>query len=116
AVDFSLPDSVFNERSVYDSRKQIGVGLAKDAPVEADLRVPVPDRGVPAAIGYSQQSGIPSELGIIRSPYVGRTFIQPSDGARHAGVKRKHNANRKPVEGKRNVLIDNSIVRCTTSM
>jgi amidophosphoribosyltransferase len=115
-VYFSRPDSVFNDRSVYQSRKQIGVELAREAPVEADLVVPVPDSGVPAAIGYSQQSGIPFELGIIRSHYVGRTFIQPSDGARHAGVKRKHNANRKLVEGKRIVLIDDSIVRGTTSM
>ena len=115
-VYFSRPDSVFNDRSVYESRKMIGVELAKEAPCEADLVVPVPDSGVPAAIGYSQQSGIPFELGIIRSHYVGRTFIQPSDGARNAGVKRKHNANRKLVEGKRIVLIDDSIVRGTTSM
>ena len=115
-VYFSRPDSVLDDRSVYQSRKQIGVELAKEAPVEADLVVPVPDSGVPAAIGYSQQSGIPFELGIIRSHYVGRTFIQPSDGARHASVKRKHNANRKLVEGKRIVLIDDSIVRGTTSM
>jgi amidophosphoribosyltransferase len=115
-VYFSRPDSIFNDRSVYESRKQIGVELAKEAPCEADLVVPVPDSGVPAAIGYSQQSGIPFELGIIRSHYVGRTFIQPSDGARHSGVKRKHNANRKLVEGKRIVLIDDSIVRGTTSL
>jgi amidophosphoribosyltransferase len=115
-VYFSRPDSIFNQRSVYESRKMIGVELAKEAPVEADLVVPVPDSGVPAAIGYSQQSGIPFELGIIRSHYVGRTFIQPSDGARHAGVKRKHNANRALVEGKRIVLIDDSIVRGTTSL
>lgn len=115
-VYFSRPDSIFNRRSVYESRKQIGVELAKEEPVVADLVVPVPDSGVPAAIGYSQQSGIPFELGIIRSHYVGRTFIQPSDGARHAGVKRKHNANRALVEGKRIVLIDDSIVRGTTSL
>jgi amidophosphoribosyltransferase len=115
-VYFSRPDSVFNDRSVYESRRQIGVELAKESPVEADLVVPVPDSGVPAAIGYSHQSGIPFELGIIRSHYVGRTFITPSDGARHAGVKRKHNANRKLVEGKRVVLIDDSIVRGTTSL
>ncbi len=115
-VYFSRPDSVLDDRSVYESRKQIGAELAKEAPVVADLVVPVPDSGVPAAIGFSQQSGIPFELGIIRSHYVGRTFIQPSDGARHAGVKRKHNANRKLVEGKRIVLIDDSIVRGTTSM
>ncbi|MGX7895516.1 amidophosphoribosyltransferase [Tsuneonella sp. HG222] len=115
-VYFSRPDSIFNDRSVYRSRREIGVELAKEEPVEADLVVPVPDSGVPAAIGYSQESGIPFELGIIRSHYVGRTFIQPSDGARHSSVKRKHNANRALVEGKRIVLIDDSIVRGTTSL
>nr|WP_166176758.1 amidophosphoribosyltransferase [Altererythrobacter segetis] len=115
-VYFSRPDSIFNQRSVYESRKMIGVELAKEAPCEADLVVPVPDSGVPAAIGYSQQSGIPFELGIIRSHYVGRTFIQPSDSARNSGVKRKHNANRALVEGKKIVLIDDSIVRGTTSL
>lgn len=115
-VYFSRPDSVFNARSVYESRRAIGMELAKEAPCDADLVVPVPDSGVPAAIGYAQQAGLPFELGIIRSHYVGRTFIQPSDGARHAGVKRKHNANRAIVAGKRIVLIDDSIVRGTTSM
>ena len=115
-VYFSRPDSVMDGKSVYEVRKQIGVELAKEAPAEADLVIPVPDSGVPAAIGYGQQSGIPFELGIIRSHYVGRTFIQPSDGARHADVKRKHNANRAIVEGKRIILIDDSIVRGTTSM
>ncbi|MEO5597665.1 MAG: amidophosphoribosyltransferase [Novosphingobium sp.] len=115
-VYFSRPDSVLDGQSVYGVRKAIGVELAKEAPVEADLVIPVPDSGVPAAIGYAQQSGIPFELGIIRSHYVGRTFIQPSDGARNADVKRKHNANRALVEGKRIVLIDDSIVRGTTSM
>ena len=115
-VYFSRPDSVFAGRSVYEARKAIGEQLARENPVEADLVVPVPDSGVPAAIGYAQASGIPFELGIIRSHYVGRTFIQPSDGARHAGVKRKHNANRGLVEGKRIVLIDDSIVRGTTSL
>jgi amidophosphoribosyltransferase len=115
-VYFSRPDSVMDGNSVYAVRKQIGVELAKEAPAEADLVVPVPDSGVPAAIGYAQQSGIPFELGIVRSHYVGRTFIQPSDGARHADVKRKHNANRAMVEGKRIILIDDSIVRGTTSM
>ncbi len=115
-VYFSRPDSVFDNRSVYESRKNIGIELAKEAPCNAEIVVPVPDSGVPAAIGYAQQSGIPFELGIIRSHYVGRTFIQPSDGARHAGVKRKHNANRALVEGKSIVLIDDSIVRGTTSM
>lgn len=115
-VYFSRPDSVMGGQSVYEVRKRIGMELAKEAPAEADLVIPVPDSGVPAAIGYAQQSGIPFELGIIRSHYVGRTFIQPSDGARHADVKRKHNANRALVEGKRIVLIDDSIVRGTTSM
>lgn len=115
-VYFSRPDSLFAGRSVYEARKAIGAQLAIECPTEADLVVPVPDSGVPAAIGYSQQSGVPFELGIIRSHYVGRTFIQPSDGARHSGVKRKHNANRALVEGKRIVLIDDSIVRGTTSM
>jgi amidophosphoribosyltransferase len=115
-VYFSRPDSVFDGRSVYAARKAIGTQLALEAPIEADIVVPVPDSGVPAAIGYAEQSGIPFELGIIRSHYVGRTFIQPSDSARHAGVRRKHNANRKIVEGRRIVLIDDSIVRGTTSM
>ncbi len=115
-VYFSRPDSVMGGKSVYEVRKRIGMELAKEAPADADLVIPVPDSGVPAAIGYAQESGIPFELGIIRSHYVGRTFIQPSDGARHADVKRKHNANRAIVEGKRIVLIDDSIVRGTTSM
>ena len=113
---FSRPDSVFAGRSVYEARKAIGAQLAIEAPCEADLVVPVPDSGVPAAIGFAQQSGVPFELGIIRSHYVGRTFIQPSDGARHSSVKRKHNANRSLVAGKRIVLIDDSIVRGTTSL
>ena len=115
-VYFSRPDSVMGGKSVYAVRKQIGIELAKETEVEADLVVPVPDSGVPAAIGFAQQSGIPFELGIVRSHYVGRTFIQPSDGARHADVKRKHNANRAIVAGKRIVLIDDSIVRGTTSL
>ena len=115
-VYFSRPDSIMGGTSVYQARRQIGVELAKESPVEADLVVPVPDSGVPAAIGYAQQSGIPFELGIIRSHYVGRTFIQPSDGQRTSSVKRKHNANRALVEGKRIVLIDDSIVRGTTSL
>jgi amidophosphoribosyltransferase len=115
-VYFSRPDSVMGGQSVYEVRKAIGKELAKEAPAPADLVIPVPDSGVPAAIGYAQESGIPFELGIIRSHYVGRTFIQPSDGARHADVKRKHNANRALIEGKRIVLIDDSIVRGTTSL
>ncbi len=115
-VYFSRPDSVFAGRSVYEARKAIGSQLAIEAPCEADLVVPVPDSGVPAALGFAQSSGLPFELGIIRSHYVGRTFIQPGDGARHSSVKRKHNANRALVEGKRIVLIDDSIVRGTTSL
>ncbi|WP_114520100.1 amidophosphoribosyltransferase [Altererythrobacter sp. ZODW24] len=115
-VYFSRPDSIFDGRSVYEARKAIGMQLAIENHVDCDLVVPVPDSGVPAAIGYAQQSGVPFELGIIRSHYVGRTFIQPSDSARQSSVKRKHNANRGLVEGKRIVLIDDSIVRGTTSM
>ncbi len=115
-VYFSRPDSISEDRSVYSVRKAIGAELAQEDPVEADLVIPVPDSGVPAAIGYAQASGIPFELGIIRSHYVGRTFIQPGDKVRHLGVKLKHNANRKLIEGKRIVLVDDSIVRGTTSL
>ena len=115
-VYFSRPDSIFGGQSVYSVRKAIGEQLAIESPADVDLVIPVPDSGVPAAIGYAQQSGIPFELGIIRSHYVGRTFIQPSDGARNSSVKRKHNANRALVAGKRIVLIDDSIVRGTTSL
>ncbi len=115
-VYFSRPDSIVDGSSVYSVRKAIGAQLAIESPVRADLVIPVPDSGTPAAIGYAQQSGIPFELGIIRSHYVGRTFIQPSDGVRHLGVKLKHNANRALIEGKSVVLIDDSIVRGTTSL
>jgi len=115
-VYFSRPDSVMGGQSVYEVRKAIGRELAKESLADADIVIPVPDSGVPAALGYAQESGVPFELGIIRSHYVGRTFIQPSDGARNADVKRKHNANRAIVEGKRIVLIDDSIVRGTTSL
>ncbi|UZK66879.1 amidophosphoribosyltransferase [Sphingomonas sp. M1-B02] len=115
-VYFSRPDSIAEDRSVYSVRKAIGAQLAIESPIDADLIVPVPDSGVPAAIGYAQQSGIPFELGIIRSHYVGRTFIQPGDKVRHLGVKLKHNANRELIKGKRVVLVDDSIVRGTTSL
>lgn len=115
-VYFSRPDSIVDGASVYTVRKAIGAQLAIESPVHADLVIPVPDSGTPAAIGYAQQSGIPFELGIIRSHYVGRTFIQPGDQVRHLGVKLKHNANRALIEGKRIVLIDDSIVRGTTSL
>jgi len=115
-VYFSRPDSIIDGSSVYSVRKQIGVQLALESPVEADIVVPVPDSGTPAALGFAQQSGIPFELGIIRSHYVGRTFIQPGDQVRHLGVKLKHNANRPLIAGKKLVLIDDSIVRGTTSL
>lgn len=115
-VYFSRPDSIVDGTSIYSVRKAIGAQLAIENPADVDLVIPVPDSGVPAAIGYSQESGIPFELGIIRSHYVGRTFIQPGDKVRHLGVKLKHNANRALIEGKRIVLIDDSIVRGTTSL
>ncbi len=115
-VYFSRPDSMVEGASVYQVRKAIGAELARETPVEADMVVPVPDSGTPAAIGYAQESGIPFELGIIRSHYVGRTFIQPGDQIRNLGVKLKHNANRAMITGKRIVLIDDSIVRGTTSL
>jgi len=115
-VYFARPDSIMDGNSVYAVRKAIGAELAQESPADADLVIPVPDSGVPAAIGYAQQSGIPFELGIIRSHYVGRTFIQPGDKVRHLGVKLKHNANRTLIAGKSIVLIDDSIVRGTTSL
>ncbi len=115
-VYFSRPDSLLDGLSVYQVRKNIGAQLAIESPVEADVVIPVPDSGNPAAIGYAQQSGLPFELGIIRSHYVGRTFIQPGDAIRNLGVKLKHNANRAVIQGKRVVLIDDSIVRGTTSV
>ncbi|MHA6723733.1 amidophosphoribosyltransferase [Sphingomonas sp. RS2018] len=115
-VYFSRPDSISGEQSVYSVRKAIGAQLALEAGVDADLVIPVPDSGVPAAIGFSQASGQPFELGIIRSHYVGRTFIQPGDKVRHLGVKLKHNANRALIKGKRVILVDDSIVRGTTSL
>ncbi|SFV35351.1 amidophosphoribosyltransferase [Devosia crocina] len=115
-VYFARPDSMVSGRSVYKARKQMGINLAQEAPVEADVVVPVPDGGTPAAIGYAQQSGIPFELGIIRNHYVGRTFIEPTQQIRAFGVRLKHSANRAEIAGKRVVLIDDSIVRGTTSV
>src|SRR5215467_260629 len=115
-IYFARPDSVVGGRSVYDIRKRMGHQLATEAPGEADVVVPVPDSGVPAAIGYAQTSGIPYELGIIRNHYVGRTFIQPTQSIRELGVRMKHNANRAVIAGKRIVLIDDSLVRGTTSV
>ena len=114
-IYFSRPDSVVEGRSVYSARKRIGAELARESGVPCDLVVPVPDSGVPAAIGYAEEAGVPFELGIIRNHYVGRTFIEPTDSIRHLGVKLKHNANRATLAGKRVVLVDDSIVRGTTS-
>ncbi len=114
-VYFARPDSTVEGRNVYDVRKRIGAELASESPVSGDIVVPVPDSGTPAAIGFAQQAGLPFELGIIRNHYVGRTFIQPTESIRHMGVKLKHNANRRTIEGKRVVLVDDSIVRGTTS-
>jgi len=115
-IYFARPDSIVEGRSVYEARKNIGAELAREAPVDADVVVPVPDSGVPAAIGFAAEAGVPFELGIIRNHYVGRTFIQPSDTIRHLGVRLKHNPNRRQLEGKRVVLVDDSIVRGTTSV
>jgi amidophosphoribosyltransferase len=115
-IYFSRPDSIIGGRSVYEVRKNCGQELALEAPASADVVVPVPDSGVPAAMGYAQASGIPYELGIIRNHYVGRTFIEPTQHIRQLGVRLKHSANRAVVNGKRIVLIDDSIVRGTTSV
>jgi amidophosphoribosyltransferase len=115
-IYFSRPDSVLGGRSVYDVRKKMGRELALEAPCDADVVIPVPDSGVPAALGYAQELGRPFELGIIRNHYVGRTFIEPTQTIRALGVKLKHNANRAVIAGRRVVLVDDSIVRGTTSV
>ena len=114
-IYFSRPDSIVEGRGVYAVRKAIGAELARESPVDVDIVVPVPDSGVPAAIGFAESSGIRFELGIVRNHYVGRTFIQPSDQGRHLGVRLKHSANRGVLDGKRVLLVDDSIVRGTTS-
>jgi amidophosphoribosyltransferase len=114
-IYFARPDSMMEGTSVYDARKRIGAELARESPVPADVVIPVPDSGLPAAIGYAAEADIPFELGIIRNHYVGRTFIEPADHIRHLGVKLKHNANRAKIQGKRVILVDDSIVRGTTS-
>jgi amidophosphoribosyltransferase len=115
-IYFARPDSIVEGTSVYEARKRIGAELARESHVDADMVVPVPDSGVPAAIGYAQESGLPFELGIIRNHYVGRTFIEPTDQIRHLGVRLKHNASRANLSGKRVILVDDSIVRGTTSI
>jgi amidophosphoribosyltransferase len=114
-VYFSRPDSVVEGRSVYEIRKRMGQRLAEETAVAADVVVPVPDSGVPAAMGYAERSGLPYELGIIRNHYVGRTFIEPKQEIRQFGVRLKHSANRPVIKGKRVILVDDSIVRGTTS-
>lgn len=114
-IYFARPDSTIEGRNVYEARKNIGEVLAREAPADADMVIPVPDSGVPAALGFANAAGIPFELGIIRNHYVGRTFIEPSDSIRHLGVRLKHNPNRARLRGRRVVLVDDSIVRGTTS-
>ncbi len=115
-VYFSRPDSIQNGVSEYEVRKRIGAELARAAPVAADVVVPVPDSGVPAALGFAEEAGLPFDFGIVRNHYVGRTFIEPSDAKRHMGVRLKHNANSAVLRGRRVVLVDDSIVRGTTSL
>ena len=115
-IYFARPDSIVHGRSVYEARKAMGAELAREAPADVDVVVPVPDSGVPAALGYARGLDVPFELGIVRNHYVGRTFIQPTQAIRELGVRLKHNANRSVVAGKRIVLIDDSIVRGTTSV
>ena len=114
-VYFARPDSLVNGKSVYRVREKMGTKLAAEAPVDADVVIAVPDSGMPAAIGYSKQSGIPFELGLIRSHYVGRTFIEPQESIRHFGVRLKLSPVRSVVDGKRIVVVDDSLVRGTTS-
>ena len=115
-IYFSRPDSTVEGKNVYEVRRRIGAELARESPVPVDMVVPVPDSGVPAGLGYAEETGVPFELGIIRNHYVGRTFIEPSDQIRHLGVKLKHNANAAMFKDKRVVLVDDSIVRGTTSL
>lgn len=114
-VYFSRPDSVVFGHSVYETRKKFGERLALESPIEADVVIPVPDGGIPAALGYSLASGIPFEFGIIRNHYVGRTFIQPQQAIRSFGVKVKLNPQRAVLAGKRVIVVDDSLVRGTTS-
>lgn len=114
-IYFARPDSTVFSQQVYEKRKDFGRQLAREHAVEADIVIPVPDSGVPAAIGYAEESGIPFQMGLIRNHYVGRTFIEPQQSIRHFGVKIKLNAIRELFEGKRVVVVDDSVVRGTTS-
>ncbi len=114
-IYFSRPDSFIGNKYVYQIRQKIGEILADESSVDADVVVAVPDSGIPAAMGYAKRAGIPFEFGIIRNHYVGRTFIEPTDAVRHLGVKLKHNANVSVIKGKKIILVDDTIVRGTTS-
>lgn len=114
-IYFARPDSTVFGQQVYGMRKAFGQQLAREHAVEADIVIPVPDSGVPAAIGYAEESGLPFEMGLIRNHYVGRTFIEPQQSIRHFGVKIKLNAIRDVLKGKRVVVVDDSVVRGTTS-
>jgi amidophosphoribosyltransferase len=122
-VYFARPDSLLNNKSVYRARERMGTRMAQEAPLPrspdgspgADVVIPVPDSGVPAAIGFAKESGIPFEMGLIRSHYVGRTFIEPQDSIRHFGVRLKLSPVRSVVDGKRVIVVDDSLVRGTTS-
>ena len=114
-VYFARPDSIVGGRSVYEVRRRMGQQLARETPADVDVIVPVPDSGVPAAIGFSEQAGIPFQLGIIRNHYIGRTFIEPTQIERELSVSKKHSPNRAVLEGKRVLLVDDSIVRGSTS-
>ena len=114
-IYFARADSVLDGISVYEARKSLGRALARRDDVQADVVIPVPDSAVPAAVGYAQEAGLPFEMGLVRSPYVGRTFIEPEQSIRHFGVRLKHNAVREVLRGKRVVVVDDSIVRGTTS-
>jgi len=114
-VYFARPDSIVQGRSVYEVRRRMGHELAKQTAVDADVVVPVPDSGVPAAIGFAEQSGLPFQLGIIRNHYVGRTFIEPTQLGRKTSISKKHSPNRAVLDGKRVILVDDSIVRGNTS-
>jgi amidophosphoribosyltransferase len=114
-IYFARADSVLDGISVYEARKSLGRALARRDDVAADVVIPVPDSAVPAAVGYAQEAGLPFEMGLVRSPYVGRTFIEPEQSIRHFGVRLKHNAVRQVLRGKRVVVVDDSIVRGTTS-
>ncbi|MEK7773795.1 MAG: amidophosphoribosyltransferase [Deltaproteobacteria bacterium] len=114
-IYFARPDSRVFGANVYKVRKKLGARLAAEHPVDADIVIPVPDSGIPASIGYAEESGIPFDMGIVRNHYVGRTFIEPKDSIRHFGVKIKLNTIRDIINGKRVVVIDDSIVRGTTS-